>query len=190
MKKFLMIFLTICMVISCMVVPSMALDSPPLMAHTDGWGYIYYTADVDGQTVFKCCEIDSDDVSEIKYFSNDGWVKSDPNRSSYCVWWTYESGSWVKGAYGSSSNQRYISLGTDIYYSNFDILYYGSDEVFFTNPLPSLTETVEELTMEQSMAVQNQTVGVMKILVPCGVGCLALLMALPTLRKGFLRFLH
>lgn len=206
MKKFLMIFLTVCMVVSCMIVPSFAaggtvddikaLGFKPIKINGYDWacmiiykeGGVYrgfasdYTGlnftyngtsgvvDVtSGSTNLKDCSL-----SLVTYSMND-------------------SGEYVFSGYDFSQHSNTsFSINPDvnsIVYSYWDI-YDENGELFFPREPLTLSQTVEELTMEQSMAVQNQTVKMMKILVPCGVGCLALLMALPTLRKGFLRFLH
>lgn len=192
MKKFLMIFLTVCMVVSCMIVPSFAFSPDDytiigdLNLPADGMDYIIsYNSDYD--EFFLISWIPADGFT-IYYDSSDSFIKLHEMSSFYMDW--YGKNGWAEGGTLQSKDVHHLVVSSIQYpvYSTVNIL--DSDGELFFPPAVPLAEVVEELTMEQSMAVQNQTVGVMKILVPCGVGCLALLMALPTLRKGFLRFLH
>jgi len=190
MKKFLMIFLMVCMVVSSTAVSAFATTSYPPLPNVsedfDGWYLVVKNTLYD--KVF--CWVGGG--SNLTFTVDDNDILT-----GYGTKIGYTQYELVDGKWGVlsqvASNSSSINLGNvtnyDIYVCTHDI--YNEDGTLFFPEVPlTLTETVEELTAEQTMRVQNQTVGVMKILVPCGVGCLALLMALPVLRKGFLRFLH
>lgn len=76
-----------------------------------------------------------------------------------------------------------ISGDTEILYSNHDILYLNSDEIFFQQPPFPIAEMAIPLTAE----IQKQT----GIILPIAVGCLALvigsIMLLPRLRNFLAR---
>ena len=192
MKKFLMVFLTVCMVVSCMIVPSMAADN-------------VWLSTVKNYAVRNLSE----------QYPNYAVLYSESTDETMVLFWDDSkgqfndliSGIWNFGAnndYTVNYEKQFVTCGDDGEvvvlqsttceqgngFSSESFFVYSANDSFFQQPLPSLTETVEELTMEQSMVVQNQTVGVMKILVPCGVGCLALLMALPLLSRKFKIFLR
>lgn len=192
MKKFLIIFLTVCMVISCMIVPSFAADAETytvsgvwvfhndtltLMNHPSySWSYIDVNYTVNG---ISCIRMDFNTEGS----GSDRYTKFDARYADGGMDILYDSRGWIK------DSNRTIDFGSTEQTVPQHFFEWLNENATFI-PAPPLAEAVEELTMEQATKVQNQTVGVMKILVPCGVGCLALLMALPTLRKGFLRFLH
>lgn len=128
---------------------------------------------------------------------DNGWTFEEINYSEYTI-----NGNTVYGrqfSYSLHSLDYYDSVTGELTHnpillSNLDI-YNGSwsnttgaditDEVFFSPIPPLVVETEKALTL-----FQNQTIQTVLTLALCGVGCLALLISLPILRKVLLRFLN
>ena len=104
-----------------------------------------------------------------------------------------DESSWVYLHDRGTTSGTYIVRGSDILiWTNFDIydidgiLNYEGDLNFPPAPLPKVVHKVAE---EHLPKVGQALVGAMKVLLPCGVGCLALLMALNLFGKVF-RIFH
>lgn len=109
----------------------------------------------------------------------------------YFYKYVYKNGAWSKNGTGqitAGNSSTLVNIGWEVYASDFSI--YDTDgELFFPKP-PSLPEVVQELTEEGSQSLGVETVGVMKTLVPFGVGCLALLTGLVLLSRKLPIFLR
>lgn len=91
------------------------------------------------------------------------------------------------------SNGSYFGKAERLYWCNFDIynqegnvLYYEGDLNF--PPAPPLAEVIQEVVEEHLPTMVTKVVGAMKVLVPCGVGCLALLVGLKLFGKRSLTY--
>lgn len=117
------------------------------------------------------------------------------NTSGVCVSrspMTYYYSNYADGAWSDILFRNYGSMGSGgalcicsnddytVLYSNHDILYEGSDEVFFRPLLAAQARVLPGVVMKH-----------LKVILPVGVGCLALLIGsvvlLPRLRRSLLR---
>ena len=87
----------------------------------------------------------------------------------------------------NASENLHTLLFNSIVSSSHPVYLYGSDEVFFPAP-PDPMVTLAEQMMEKTPEALDLD-GKMKILVPFGISCLALLISLPLLLKVLRRFL-
>lgn len=184
MKKYFGVLCAVFLTVACLVVPASAVDYPPVPTDDTHLDYVVYKANDVAvfAYVFDSAFFDVvfDGARSFNLIRND--------TTSTCIRYFLDDGSWDSGCELSQgvcvAFSSIIASTVDIYDSNGDLFFRAPPA-----PQPGLGETVEALTAVQGEAVRNQAVGVMKILVPCGVGCLALLIALPVLKKVFYRFL-
>lgn len=186
MKKFLTMFSLMAVVVMSTCIPAFAVSYPAFTDFGSTENYMIVTYDGDYKAI-KYSDID------LTFTWNGHQVvcKNNTKDTHFAfVVYDYENGSYVPSSNiqcAAGSTVTCVNIGWDVVYSDNDI-YDTNGDLFFPLP-PDLPEVVEELTVVQGMSVAEKVVGAMKILLPCGVGCLALLMAFPVLRKGLLRFL-
>lgn len=129
-------------------------------------------------------------------------------------WYEYLNGEWVykydftgssdrsineTSCYVPTNDNRYnysiYEFVNPMYECSENILISGNNpgfkngEIFFQAPVPGIQEALNRVVTQGAQVLASQTGGNLKILVLCGVGCLALLMALATLLRVLRRFL-
>lgn len=163
---------------SCMTV--FAASSPPV-PDDSSYSYCVEIAKKGEKTPYR-----------VYYFSVQPFYR---NTSGVCVrqspmtyyYSDYADGAWSNilfRNYGSMSSSSALCFCSDadytVLYSNHDILYEGSDKVFFHPLLVAQARVLPEVVMKH-----------LKVILPVGVGCLALLtgsvVLLPRLRRFLLR---
>lgn len=218
MKKYLSILLIFFLLFSVSV-PAFASDFlPPVMSNfgTDSyiitqtetangcftylssdWTVFYQSAGVNGNSwpvlyFFSKVENPSTIYSTNKRFGyydpendNNGWELMAP----VSVYTSTSSDGTVHYYWGGNfSNSSIIESSYDIYYGEISSDFTNfvlSDEVFFSAIPPLEVVTGEALTQFQTQTIQN-----LMIIALCGVGCLALLISLPILKKVLYQFLN
>lgn len=187
MKKFLSIFSMVALMVVVLVVPASAASYPPSLGIEGQVVYSTYNGSYQAVHFYKSLP--------VSFQWTGHQILAYPGYSSayYQVYnWDASTQSWVTSGnqteFTNGETAVAMNIGWTLYNCTDDI-YDTNGELFFPFP-PDLSEVVQTLTLEQGKVTLGQALGVMKTLVPCGVGCLALLMAFPVLRKGLLRFLH
>lgn len=165
----------------------------PEKPNIDGdYKYVYFDT---GEPYFVVFRSSDNDFSDLKLY-----YEKDNNHESFIAKDLSSSGKFTYSKYFYRNNQWNVesvnsTLGSALFYYKSLIetsvnIYTAldSDEVFFSVPLPPPL-TVEMMVAEEAPKMGERIIQVMKIILLCGVGCLALLMALPILVKVLRRFL-
>lgn len=201
MKRILSVFFAALLALSCLVVPAFAAQMDDTVAslltvyadeHLSETGKSNYTIYAhNGTDMYIICYADEPVVSLTDNKIGGGFS----DFSEICYYYLVD----LKAGQLKLSNKVIGNAAKAGYPVNLYTVFLSTAAVYDTSgnlffqappaPQPGLGEVVEGLTLTQGEAVRNQAVGVIKILVPFGVGCLALLTALPVLKKVFHRFL-
>lgn len=205
MKKYFSLFCLTLLVAVCLIVPASAADydstasvmnrlsswcSSKGYPFSSDWDYVYcgpYYYDI---FVFEPGSVSvSHSSGQLQFFST--------NQSSSLYHGRKSNGSWSFYLLPSSpvsKGEQIASLtctSSQMFESTVDI-YDSNGDLFFQVPpvpVPELGEVVADLTAVQGETLAATTGGVMKTLTLCGVGCLALVVSLPVLKKVLFRFL-
>lgn len=206
MKKFLVFLMACSIILSSLVLPALAIEypsnTPPLPEVDDGWECIVVRSPYNGFTFCFAWDTAQADC-EYGYYEPEQkyglWLFSHSTGYSYRVWskeWAGDSTYWkeVQGSTQTKYTYTYLmdypndSDTTDhfdsILYSTKDI-YDLSGKLFF-----QATPLTEAMQLEAGKKMSLMLKKNLSILVPCGVGCLALVMVLPLLVKKLKIFLN
>lgn len=193
MKKILLTCLMVCTLVMTMCMTTFAADSvyfPELPSDweehgtdyvlridpTYTWGskYHMYVYTSDNPVVYK---------GGMPYFPNSYWIKFATYSDGVWTWDDTRGGGSGETFFG----ETYYFLGSvdisQIVGASKDIVDASNNVVFQPTPPPTMAQKVLMSLEEALMTLSSKVGGVMRILVLCGVGCLASLMALKLFGK-------
>lgn len=194
MKKFLAVLTTVFTIV-CMAVPAFAYTIEEIPSADDFWDKETYP--------YAILQSVNEIYWELWLCSTKPYIDGNnveiPDATTGMAYYRYtlnaETGEWKVNdpSYSSSgiglSKTYVVDSNFDIYDKSGNVAFEGGGD-FFTPP-PPLAELVLEVTEEELVTVAiPEMVGAMKVLVPCGVGLMALLVGLSLFGKRSLLFLR
>lgn len=197
MKKLGFFMLCLVMCFCCFVSSSYASEYPNFddLVQTDKnhYGYVVYQHGTSGVVYLVSYYSSNIEATHFENtFTSDSklslYLKDDNNNSynfSYTIY-TIGDGEWER--YSGYTNEPFfrMSVGSNVLiFESTDDIYKYDGTLFFQAPPEgmSLTEAIQVMIHLEMEKFPKILVGAMKILVLCGVGCLALLMVFPLFGK-------